>query len=627
MTYRDEYVAATADQSQFWQEKSKLIDWYKSPTSILSTDTANNTCWFADGELNTAYLALDKHADSGRAEQVALIYDSPVTGNKQQFTYAQLLDRVATLAGALARQGVVKGDRIVIYMPMIPEAVIAMLACARLGAIHSVVFGGFAAHELAMRINDAAPKAIISASCGIEIEKIIPYKMLLDAAIQEATEKPQFCVIKQRPQAEAMLDPTRDFDFDAFVENATPIEPTPVSGTDPLYILYTSGTTGTPKGVVRDNGGHAVAMAYSMEAIYDMKPGDVFWAASDVGWVVGHSYIVYAPLIAGCTTILYEGKPIRTPDSAAFWRVCAEYQVNVLFTAPTAFRAICKEDPQGNGFRQYDMSSLKRIYLAGERLDPATYHWLRDITQRDVIDHWWQTETGWAISSLPMGLENVTAKVGSSGLPTPGFEVQVVDEQGKLVPAGEQGSVVIKLPLPPGCLPTIWGNQTRFEAGYLQTFPGYYLTGDGGYIDEDGYLYVLGRTDDVINVAGHRLSTGEIEEVVATHPAIAECAVVGVKDTLKGQIPIAAIVLKNGVTTPIEQIQQQLILRVRGQIGALACLKSISVVNRLPKTRSGKILRRIMRQIVDGENYQVPSTIEDVAVLDEITPTLRAVNA
>lgn len=626
MTYRDEYAAATADQSQFWREKSTLIDWYKSPTSIVSTDTANNTYWFADGELNTAYLALDKHVDSGRAEQVALIYDSPVTGTKQQFTYAQLLDRVATLAGALARQGVVKGDRIVIYMPMIPEAVIAMLACARLGAIHSVVFGGFAAHELAMRINDAAPKAIISASCGIEIEKIIPYKMLLDAAIQEATEKPQFCVIKQRPQAVATLDPTRDFDFDAFVENATPIEPTPVCGTDPLYILYTSGTTGTPKGVVRDNGGHAVAMAYSMEAIYDMKLGDVFWAASDVGWVVGHSYIVYAPLIAGCTTILYEGKPIRTPDAAAFWRVCAEYQVNVLFTAPTAFRAICKEDPQGNGFHQYDMSSLKRIYLAGERLDPATYHWLRDITQREVIDHWWQTETGWAISSLPMGLENVTAKVGSSGLPTPGFEVKVVDEQGKLVPAGEQGSVVIKLPLPPGCLPTIWRNQARFEAGYLQAFPGYYLTGDGGYIDEDGYLYVLGRTDDVINVAGHRLSTGEIEEVVATHPAIAECAVVGVKDTLKGQIPIAAIVLKNGVTTPIEQIQQQLILRVRGQIGALACLKSISVVNRLPKTRSGKILRRIMRQIVDGESYQVPSTIEDVAVLDEITPTLRAVN-
>lgn len=626
MPYRDEYLAAKTDNIAFWSEKATLIDWYQSPTKILSTDTLGNTRWFADGELNTSYLALDRHVAAGRADQVALIYDSPVTGHKQQFTYAALLDKVSTFAGALARQGIVKGDRVVIYMPMIPEAVIAMLACARLGAIHSVVFGGFAAHELAMRINDASPKAVISASCGIEIEKIVPYKQLLDAAIAEATEKPQFCVIKQREQVTAELDPTRDIDFDRFVENATPIEPTPVLGADPLYILYTSGTTGSPKGVVRDNGGHAVAMAYSMQSVYDMKPGDVFWAASDVGWVVGHSYIVYAPLIAGCTTVLYEGKPIKTPDSAAFWRVCAEYSVNVLFTAPTAFRAICKEDPQGTGFKRYDMSSLKRIYLAGERLDPATYHWLRDITQRDVIDHWWQTETGWAISSLPMGLENVAAKVGSSGVPTPGFDVRIVNEQGQPVPAGEQGSVVIKLPLPPGCLPTIWRNQERFEAGYLTTFSGYYLTGDGGYIDEDGYLYVLGRTDDVINVAGHRLSTGEIEEVVATHPAIAECAVVGIKDTLKGQIPIAAIVLKNGVTTPMHEIQQQLVLRVRSQIGALACLRSISVVNRLPKTRSGKILRRIMRQIVDGEAYQVPSTIEDVAVLDEITPILKAVN-
>lgn len=626
MPYRDEYLAAKTDNIAFWSEKATLIDWYQSPTKILSTDTLGNTRWFADGELNTSYLALDRHVAAGRADQVALIYDSPVTGQKQQFTYAALLDKVSTFAGALARQGIVKGDRVVIYMPMIPEAVIAMLACARLGAIHSVVFGGFAAHELAMRINDASPKAVISASCGIEIEKIVPYKQLLDAAIAEATEKPQFCVIKQREQVTAELDPTRDIDFDRFVENATPIEPTPVLGADPLYILYTSGTTGSPKGVVRDNGGHAVAMAYSMQSVYDMKPGDVFWAASDVGWVVGHSYIVYAPLIAGCTTVLYEGKPIKTPDSAAFWRVCAEYSVNVLFTAPTAFRAICKEDPQGTGFKRYDMSSLKRIYLAGERLDPATYHWLRDITQRDVIDHWWQTETGWAISSLPMGLENVAAKVGSSGVPTPGFDVRIVNEQGQPVPAGEQGSVVIKLPLPPGCLPTIWRNQERFEAGYLTTFSGYYLTGDGGYIDEDGYLYVLGRTDDVINVAGHRLSTGEIEEVVATHPAIAECAVVGIKDTLKGQIPIAAIVLKNGVTTPMHEIQQQLVLRVRSQIGALACLRSISVVNRLPKTRSGKILRRIMRQIVDGEAYQVPSTIEDVAVLDEITPILKAVN-
>lgn len=626
MAYRDEYLAASNNNLEFWKEKSALVDWYQAPTNVLSKDTHGNSRWFADGQLNTAYLALDKHVEAGRADQIALIYDSPVTGKKQQFTYASLLEQVSTFAGALARQGIVKGDRIVIYMPMIPEAVIAMLACARLGAIHSVVFGGFAAHELAMRINDAAPKAVISASCGIEIEKIVPYKQLLDAAIEEAIEKPEFCVIKQREQAPAQLDPTRDFDFDHFVENATPIEPTPVQATDPLYILYTSGTTGTPKGVVRDNGGHAVAMAYSMEAVYDMKPGDVFWAASDVGWVVGHSYIVYAPLIAGCTTILYEGKPIKTPDASAFWRVCAEYSVNVLFTAPTAFRAICKEDPSGQGFQHYDMSSLKRIYLAGERLDPATYHWLRDITKRDVIDHWWQTETGWAISSLPMGLENVAAKVGSSGVPTPGFDVRIVNEQGEQVPAGEQGSVVIKLPLPPGCLPTIWGNQERFEAGYLKTFPNYYLTGDGGYIDEDGYLYVLGRTDDVINVAGHRLSTGEIEEVVATHPAIAECAVVGVKDSLKGQIPIAAIVLKNGVTTPVEQIQEQLVLHVRSQVGALACLRSISVVNRLPKTRSGKILRRIMRQIVDGESYQVPSTIEDIAVLDEITPTLQAVN-
>ncbi|MBL4910243.1 MAG: propionyl-CoA synthetase [Alteromonadaceae bacterium] len=622
MNYADEYKNSIDNPIIFWQKQAKNIAWYKSPTQILSTNSDDNrhnsSQWFSDGELNTSYLALDHHIEQGRGDQIALIYDSPVTQTKQQFTYNQLLEQVAKFAEVLQNQKVNKGDRVLIYMPMIPQAAIAMLACARIGAIHSVVFGGFAAHELAVRIDDAQPKVIVSASCGIEIEKIIAYKPLVDKAIELAQTKPQSCIIYQRDMVQAELTENRDFCWQTLMKTAKAIKAIPLPATHPLYILYTSGTTGTPKGVVRDHGGHAVAMQYSMKTIYGMTTGDVFWAASDVGWVVGHSYIVYAPLIAGCTSILYEGKPIKTPDAGAFWRVCSEYKVNALFSAPTAFRAIAKEDPQGDFIQQYDLSNLQRLFLAGERLDPATYSWLKDKTQLPVIDHWWQTETGWAIAGIPLGIENKTTKAGSAGVPTPGFKVEILDGLGKPVAANESGNIVLKLPLPPGCLTTIWQNPERYKLGYLSTFDGYYLTGDGGYIDEDGYLFVMGRTDDVINVAGHRLSTGEMEEIVSAHHDVAECAVFGIHDQIKGQVPLALVITKNGANIDKTLLQAELRQSVREKIGAIASLKQVLIVERLPKTRSGKILRKVMRQMIDGEPYQVPSTIDDVSIIPEL---------
>lgn len=623
MSYQIEHSDSINKAPEYWGRQSKLIDWYMPPTEILSTNTAGDFQWFADGTLNTSYLALDYHVNHGRGEQTAIIYDSPVTNSQQKLTYRELTHLVACFADVLASKGVEKGDRVLIYMPMIPEAVIAMLACARLGAVHSVVFGGFASHELAVRIDDAKPKVIVSASCGIEINRIIHYKPLLDEAIEEASFKPQACIIVQRPQHRVELHLPRDFDYHQLMSKALPREAVPVSATDPLYILYTSGTTGKPKGVIRDNGGHAVAMAYSMKTVYGMKPGDVFWAASDVGWVVGHSYIVYAPLISGCTSILYEGKPIKTPNAGAFWRVCEQYKVNVLFSAPTAFRAICKEDPQGQFIDSYDLSSLQRLYLAGERLDPTTYHWLKDKTHLPVIDHWWQTETGWAIAGNPVGIENKATKAGSAGCPMPGYQVEILGEEGELLPVNTQGCVAIKLPLPPGCLPGIWGNSARFYSGYLAKYPGYYVTGDGGYIDDDGYLFIMGRTDDVINVAGHRLSTGEMEEVISAHEVVAECAVIGVNDDLKGQVPVGFVIVKNGTTIEKDALEQAVKALIRQQIGAISCIKAVYQVSRLPKTRSGKILRKVMRHIANGEEYQVPSTIDDVDSLRDISACFR----
>ena len=626
MKYVDTYQDSVSDPSAFWQQQAKRIQWFKEPQTILSTDDQGFYRWYEDGELNTSYLALDYHVEQGRGDQVALIYDSPVTNQQQKFTYSELQHEVAKFADVLRYKNIEKGDRVLIYMPMIPQAAIAMLACARLGAIHSVVFGGFAPHELAVRIEDAEPKLIVTASCGVEIDRVIEYKPMVDKAIEDASYKPESCIVYQRDLVTAELQSGRDYEWQALMETALPVAPVPVKGTDPLYILYTSGTTGKPKGVVRDNGGHAVAMHYSMETIYGMEPGQVFWAASDVGWVVGHSYIVYGPLIAGCTSILYEGKPIKTPDAGAFWRVCQEHQVTALFSAPTAFRAICKEDPNAELLKDYDLSNLKRLYLAGERLDPATYEWLKEKTQLPVIDHWWQTETGWAIAGIPVGIESKETKAGSAGLPTPGFQVQILDSSGNPLPAGEQGSIALKLPLPPGCLPNIWQNPERFKAGYLNTFPGYYITGDGGYTDEDGYLFIMGRTDDVINVAGHRLSTGEMEEVIADHGAIAECAVIGIHCELKGQVPLALATVKNGVDLSDEQLEKELKSEIREQIGAIAALKQVLVVERLPKTRSGKILRKTMRQMVDGESYQIPSTIDDPEILNELSEHFKSLS-
>lgn len=624
MSYQAEYQRSMDDPEGFWKEKAEALKWFKFPEKILSQDEQGLYHWFADGEMNTAYMALDYHVENGRGDQVAMIYDSPVTDSKKKFTYTELRDEVAKTAGMLASLGVEKGDRVIVYMPMIPEAVISMLAVARLGAIHSVVFGGFAPPELAVRIDDSTPKAIISASCGIEIKRVIEYKPLLDKAIDLASHKPESCIIFQRPQATAKMIEGRDHDWNELMAKAEPVGCTPVKGIDPLYILYTSGTTGKPKGVVRENGGHAVALNYSMDAIYNMQPGDVFWAASDVGWVVGHSYIVYAPLLHGCTTIVYEGKPIMTPDAGAFWRIAEEYGVKGLFSAPTAFRAIKKDDPNADLVKNYDISSLKTIFSAGERLDPPTQEWMMEKTGKPVIDHWWQTETGWGITANLQGIEPMMIKLGSSTMPTPGFNVQILDENGQVLNRNEQGYIAIKLPLPPSCLASVWGAPGKFKESYLSTFEGYYASGDGGYIDEDGYVFVMGRVDDVMNVAGHRLSTGEMEEVVGSHPAVAECAVIAKDDDLKGQIPIGLVVLKTGVDIDEAVLSQELVQLIRGSIGAIACYKDTYIVKRLPKTRSGKTLRKSMRQMINGQEYAVPSTIDDVTIMPEIEELLRS---
>jgi len=621
--YEDVFHRSLTDPAGFWAEAARAIDWYTEPETILDDGNPPFYRWFRGGTLNTCHNALDRHVDGGRAEQRALIYDSPVTAAKKTFTFGELRDETARFAGVLANLGIEKGDRVVIYMPMIPEAVVAMLACARLGAIHSVVFGGFAAHELAVRIDDARPKLIVSASCGIEVARIVEYKPILDKAIEEATHKPGHTIIVQRPQATAQLT-ARDLDWHDLMAAATDPHPcVPVEATDPLYILYTSGTTGKPKGVVRDNGGHAVALSWSMRYVYDTNPGEVFWAASDIGWVVGHSYIVYAPLLAGCTTVLYEGKPVGTPDAGAFWRVAAEHNVKALFTAPTGFRAIRKEDPAGDLKKSSDLTALRYLFLAGERLDPDTYRWAGELLGIPVVDHWWQTETGWAIAADPMGLEQLPTKPGSPTMPIPGYDVRILDEDGAELPPEATGQIAIKLPLPPGCLPTLWHNDEGFISSYLSRYPGYYLTGDGGYRDKDGYLYVMGRTDDVINVAGHRLSTGEMEEVLASHPAVAECAVFGVRDELKGEVPRGFVVLKAGVTAAPDALAAELARLIRDRIGPIATLSRIDVVPGLPKTRSGKILRKTMRGIANGKDEPVPSTIDDPAVLEGLRPILR----
>jgi propionyl-CoA synthetase len=620
--YERVYRRSLDDPEGFWAEAARDIDWTRPPDRILDDSRPPFYRWFAGGELNTCANALDRHVAAGRADQVALIYDSPVTGRVERFTYRELLDRVATFAGGLRGLGIGKGDTVVIYMPMTPEAVIAMLACARLGAVHSVVFGGFAPHELAIRIDDAQPAVIVSASCGLEVNRVVEYKPLLDRAIETATHKPDRCVILQREQAEATMMPGRDLDWAELTRTATPADPVPVAATDPLYILYTSGTTAVPKGVVRDNGGHAVALRWSMKHIYDCHPGETFWAASDVGWVVGHSYIVYAPLLAGCTTVLYEGKPVGTPDPGAFWRVIAQHDVRVLFTAPTAFRAIKKEDPGGDYLHAHDLSGLRALFLAGERLDPDTYQWATELLGVPVIDHWWQTETGWPVAANCLGIEALPIKPGSPTKSVPGYDVRVLDEHGQPAAPGVEGSVAIRLPLPPGTLPTLWNDDERYVRSYLSTFPGYYQTGDGGHLDQDGYLYVMGRIDDVINVAGHRLSTGAMEAVLSQHPQVAECAVIGVADDLKGQVPVGFVVLKAGVDRPAEEIGNEIRAKVREQIGAIASLKDVVVVERLPKTRSGKILRGTMRKIADGVEYAVPPTIDDPVILDEIGSAL-----
>ncbi|WP_285550243.1 propionyl-CoA synthetase [Actinoplanes regularis] len=619
--YRQIYQRSIDDPEGFWRDAATTIDWHVPPTRILDDSEAPIFRWFPDAELNTCHNALDRHVAAGRADQPALIHDSPVTGKTRTYSYRELRDQVAIFAGALRRLGVSRGDRVVIYMAMVPETVIAMLACARLGAVHSVVFGGFGSRELAARIDDACPKVIVATSCGIEAGRVVPYQPMLDAALAAATHRPDRCVILQRPEQPATLSRERDLTWAEAVSDAEPAECVPVRATDPLYILYTSGTTGRPKGVVRDNGGHAVALRWSMTNIFGVRPGEVFWAASDVGWVVGHSYIVYAPLLAGATTVLYEGKPVGTPDAGAFWRVVAEHGVVSLFTAPTALRAIRREDPEGKHLSGYDLSTLRLLFLAGERLDPQTCRWAGDLLGVPVVDNWWQTETGWPIVASPRGVEPLPTKPGSPSLPMPGYRVRVVDESGTDLPPGAEGAIVIGLPLPPGCLPTLWRDDERYVRSYLSAHQGNYLTGDGGRFDEDGYLYVLGRTDDVINVAGHRLSTGAMEEVLAGHPAVAECAVIGVHDPLKGQAPRAFVVLKAGADPA--GLEADLVARVRDQIGPVAALRRVDVVAALPKTRSGKILRGTMRVIADTGDAPVPSTIEDPAVLDALRPLLR----
>jgi len=626
-SYALAHARSIDDPEGFWAEAARGIDWIVQPTQVLDDSRPPFYRWFRGGQLNTCYNALDRHVISGRGDQPALHYDSPVTGTARTLTYAELLDQVSRFGGALRALGVAKGDRVVIYMPMVPEAVVAMLACARIGAVHSVVFGGFAPGELAARIEDAEPKVVVSASCGIEPTRVIEYKPLLDAAIERSSHKPDYCVVLQREQAVAPMG-DRDLDWSAVMNpnQMTAAECVPVEATDPLYILYTSGTTGRPKGIVRDNGGHAVALHWSMSNIYGLAPGEVFWAASDVGWVVGHSYIVYAPLLAGCTTVLYEGKPVGTPDAGALWRVAEQYGVAALFTAPTAIRAVKKEDPDGKLVAAYDLSKLRTLFLAGERLDPDTYAWAGKSLGIPVIDNWWQTETGWPIASNCIGLERLEIKPGSPSVPVPGYDVRVLDEHGRAVEAGVEGAICIKLPMPPGTLPTLWRDDERYLSGYLAAHDGYYLTGDGGHFDEDGYLYVMGRTDDVLNVAGHRLSTGSLEAALAGHPSVAECAVIGVADSLKGQVPRALVVLKAGVDVSgegaVEALQAELVQRVRDEVGALAALRLVDVVVALPKTRSGKMLRKTMRQIADGGAPAIPSTIEDASVLEALRPVL-----
>ncbi len=620
------YARALADPEGFWAKAAEALIWDRKWDKVLDADDAPFYRWFTGGMLNTCYNALDRHVENGRADQPALIHDSPVTDSVTTFTYRELRDEVALFAGALAARGVSHGERVIIYMPMVPEAAIAMLACARLGAVHSVVFGGFAANELAVRIDDCAPRAIVSASCGIEVNRVIAYKPLLDEAIELAAHKPESCIILQRPEERAILTEGRDADWREAVSAASPHDCVSVAATDPLYILYTSGTTGQPKGVVRDNGGHAVALNWTMKSIYGVEPGEAYWAASDVGWVVGHSYIVYAPLLHGNTSILYEGKPVGTPDAGAFWRVIADHKVAAMFTAPTAFRAIKRDDPEGKLIGDYDLSNFRTLFLAGERTDPDTLHWAEDKLGVPVIDHWWQTETGWSICANCIGIEQLPVKEGSPSKPVPGMEVHAVDENNQEVKPGDIGALVIKLPLPPGTFPSLWNGRERFIEAYLEEFPGYYKTADAGYIDADGYVYVMSRTDDIINVAGHRLSTGAMEEVLAEHADVAECAVIGVGDKLKGQLPLGFLVLNAGVTRDHGAIVADVVAMVRERIGPVAAFKTATVVSALPKTRSGKILRGTMQKIADGEDHKVPATIDDPAVLDEITKSLKAID-
>ena len=625
MGYRETYAAWQADPEGFWLEQAEAIDWVTPPTRALYDRGDHLYEWFAEAEVNTCYNAVDRHVKAGRGDQAAIIYDSPISGRKAQVTYAELQDKVARLAGALAARGVTKGDRVIIYMPMVPDALVAMLAVTRLGAIHSVVFGGFAANELAVRIDDCRPKAILAASCGLEPGRVVDYKPLLDGAIEIATHKPEFCVILQREEKPAELTEGRDHDWHDIQTDVEPHDCVPVKGSDPVYILYTSGTTGSPKGVVRPTAGHIVALNWTMKNIYNCEAGEVFWAASDVGWVVGHSYICYAPLFAGCTTVVFEGKPIGTPDAGTFWRVIAEHKVKSFFTAPTAIRAVKREDPKGKLAAQYDLSSLCALFLAGERADPDTIEWAERLLDKPVLDHWWQTETGWTIAGNPMGLELMPVKIGSPSVAMPGYHVQILGEDGHPVPDGELGAIAVKLPLPPGTLPTLWDAEDRFRKSYLTTFPGYYETGDAGMKDEDGYLYIMARTDDVINVAGHRLSTGGMEEVLASHEDVAECAVIGVTDSFKGQLPVGFLCLNSGCNRPHEEIVAECVKLVRDRIGPVAAFKLAVVVDRLPKTRSGKILRGIMVKIADGADYKMPATIDDPAILDEIRDALKTI--
>ena len=621
--YREIYDRAQSDVASFWMEAASAIDWQKAPTEALDSSKPPFHRWFPDGVMNTCHNAVDRHVAAGRGDQKAVIYDSPITGNAASMSFSELQQATARFAGMLARLGVTAGDRVIIYMPMIPEAVVAMLGCARLGAVHSVVFGGFAAAELAKRIDDAQPKAIISASCGHEPNRIVAYKPLLDEAIELSSHKPDNCVIYQREALTADLVAGRDLEWNEAHDGVEELAPVPVKATDPLYILYTSGTTGQPKGVVRDNGGHAVALQWSMPNIYDVQPGDVYWAASDIGWVVGHSYIVYAPLIAGCSTVLFEGKPIGTPDAGVFWRVIEEHKVKVLFTAPTAFRAIKRADPDGDFLKKHDTSSLTYLFLAGERADPDTILWAQDKLGVPVIDHWWQTETGWSICSNPVGIEVLPVKLGSPSVPMPGYQVDILAEDGSPRAAGELGAIAVKLPLPPSCLPTIWGADQAFVEKYLTTFPGYYETGDAGYKDKDGYLYIMARTDDVINVAGHRLSTGQLEEVLAEHPDVAECAVIGVADELKGQLPLGLICLYPNCEKPVEAVCTEAIDLVKSRVGRVSAFNLVVAIDRLPKTRSGKVLRGTMAKIADGVEWTMPATIDDPVILDEIATALK----